>query len=400
MWALRNFYYFYCAWRWHLSVLSVLLLALVYLVQAPRLKGAHKSLFSGSLFILLARLCLCFNMDNILYFYIFFEVRALIIFFLVLGIGYQPERLGARLYLILFTVASSLPFLLLLLELNRTYYVISFTTLNHDFIAQRGPVAQFFGLLFVGGFLVKFPIYAVHIWLPKAHVEASARGSIILAGVLLKLGTYGLFRVNQVISDWARYFIFFFCLLGGAIVCGLCLRTRDLKILIAYSSVAHMRFLIAALLGGIELSASGRLRISIAHGFASSGLFFGAGLFYNLRNRRLIYFNSGQLNWLRWFAPIWFFLCLRNMSTPPIFSFWSEILLILSVTRVSVYSLVLIAYSLFGGVAFTLILFLNTQSNKEKLNLTHELALATKELQIVLFHRIYLLQYIVFFCLF
>ena len=100
------------------------------------------------------------------------------------------------------------------------------------------------------GILVKFPLYLFHIWLPKAHVEASALGSMVLASILLKLGVYGFMRIRIFLSGFAVYFLFCFRMLGASIVRILCLRARDFKVLIAYSSVAHIGFLIRGLISG------------------------------------------------------------------------------------------------------------------------------------------------------
>lgn len=140
-------------------------------------------------------------------------------------------------------------------------------------------------------------MYFFHIWLPKAHVEASAGGSMVLAGLLLKLGAYGLFRTLSLLPHTpAADYIRGFALLGGLIIRALCVRARDMKVLIAYSSVAHMALLICALLNASSAGSGGALGMSLGHGLASSGLFLGAGLMYNRRGSRLSSLNSGQLS--------------------------------------------------------------------------------------------------------
>jgi NADH-ubiquinone oxidoreductase chain 4 len=157
------------------------------------------------------------------------------------------ERLKASLYLLFYTLFASLPLLLvILLIINNSFRrsIFYLTFLNNFFINN-----QLITLITITAFLVKFPIFFVHQWLPKAHVEAPVAGSIILAGVLLKLGGYGLLRLGVLFgSSDLLVKVIVFSLLGGGLLGVVCLSHRDMKVIIAYSSVVHMALIIVGVL--------------------------------------------------------------------------------------------------------------------------------------------------------
>ena len=386
-------------WKLWLILLSCLVIFVLLPTQLDQIKTKRGATILRCYLILFGGLVACFASREIISFYIFFELSALIVFFMVLGLGYQPERLVASLYLLLFTLLSSMPFFWFLL---RNWVLLGISEFEEtlfyrcNYFCASNTLFSFFIVL---GFLVKFPIYFFHIWLPKAHVEASARGSIILAGVLLKLGVYGIYRVIPIISRSVFWFIYFFSLLGAGIIRILCVRAHDFKILIAYSSVAHMGFLIRSLITANYIGVVGRLAIRIAHGFASSGLFFGAGVLYRIRRSRLMVLNRGQITWAPWFTLVWCLLCFSNIGTPPTPNFWSELFLIFSLTRSSLDALFFIAVPLFFSVCFSLILFMLTQTQKERSEFLNQIHIKKKEMFVFYVHLLNILFIIIFFCL-
>lgn len=153
-----------------------------------------------------------------------------------------------------------------------------------------------FIFLAITAFLVKLPIYGVHMWLPKAHVEAPVGGSIVLAAVLLKLGGLGLLILLPLVYNYSGFILLSAVGLIGSIVVRLsCLRVADLKILIAYSSVAHIRYLVFRLSLGYQQILMGGLLIIIMHGFTSSGIFLLCYYLYVVRKSRSLFLNKGLL---------------------------------------------------------------------------------------------------------
>lgn len=162
-----------------------------------------------------------------------------------------------------------------------------------NYLGNRG--LEFFLVL---GFLIKFPIFFVHIWLPRAHVEAPLIGSVLLAAVLLKLAGFGVLKFSPLILRGELLnFLKAFSLGGGAFVRVICLFEKDIKKLIAYSSVGHIRFVILGLCLKRRLGLKGGYIFMLTHGISSSLLFIGSYYIYSLSQRRSLIFNSGVLRY-------------------------------------------------------------------------------------------------------
>nr|QYK19291.1 NADH dehydrogenase subunit 4 [Macromia amphigena] len=314
--------------------------------------------------ILLSSLVLAFMSSSLFTFYLFFESSLIPTFFLVLGWGYQPERVQAGIYLLFYTLFASLPLLVAI------FFLYSWTNTLNMFMfsyVQSLSIGIYLYLPLVFAFLVKMPMFIFHLWLPKAHVEAPVSGSMILAGVLLKLGGYGLFRSFSIIFCLGKTYNYMWmgvALMGGLIVSLICLCQMDLKSLIAYSSVAHMGIALAGIMTMTYWGMSGAYGLMIAHGLCSSGLFCLANISYERLGSRSMMINKGLMNIMPSMCLWWFMLSSANMAAPPTLNLLSEISLlnsIISWSWVTIYSVALLS---FFSAAYTLYLYSYTQHGK------------------------------------
>jgi len=233
------------------------------------------------------------------------------------------------------------------------------------FIGYKGILTRWIWVALSLGLLVKLPIFPLHVWLPKAHVEAPLGGSLLLAGILLKIGGYGLFRVMIAFGYALEVFgliIISFCLWGGVYTSMACIRQVDVKALIAYSSVGHMGVACAGIFRRTEAGWSAGIGLILVHAFVSCGLFTLASYGYEAVKRRRIFLIKGLCCIYPRMAAFWFIFCVLNMGCPPSLGLLSEIMIRgILFENGGFVGLVPFLVILFFGGAYNLYLYSETQ---------------------------------------
>nr|NP_739928.1 NADH dehydrogenase subunit 4 [Sargocentron rubrum]BAC23524.1 NADH dehydrogenase subunit 4 [Sargocentron rubrum] len=310
-------------------------------------------------------LIMAFGATEIIMFYVMFEATLIPTLIIITRWGNQTERLNAGTYFLFYTLMGSLPLLIALLLLQNSTGTLSMLTLQY---------AKPFQLLSLGdklwwaacliAFLVKMPLYGVHLWLPKAHVEAPVAGSMVLAAVLLKLGGYGMMRILVVLDPLTKELSYPFIILAlwGVIMTGsICLRQTDLKSLIAYSSVSHMGLVVGGILIQTPWGFTGALLLMIAHGLASSALFCLANTNYERTHSRTMLLARGLQMILPLMTTWWFMASLANLALPPLPNLMGELMIITSLFNWSWWTLLLTGAGTLITAGYSLYMFLMTQ---------------------------------------
>nr|YP_009692315.1 NADH dehydrogenase subunit 4 [Luciogobius elongatus]QEH58523.1 NADH dehydrogenase subunit 4 [Luciogobius elongatus] len=310
-------------------------------------------------------LIMAFSATEVLLFYVMFEATLVPTLILITRWGNQAERLNAGTYFLFYTLAGSLPLLVALLILQNTTGTLSLLTLPYTTPFPLSTTADkmwWAGCLLA--FLVKMPLYGMHLWLPKAHVEAPIAGSMVLAAVLLKLGGYGMMRMVIMLEPLTKTLSYPFIVLAlwGVVMTGsICLRQTDLKSLIAYSSVGHMGLVVGGILIQTPWGFTGALILMIAHGLTSSALFCLANTNYERTHTRTMLLARGMQMILPLMTSWWFIASLANLALPPLPNLMGELMIITSLFNWSWTSIILTGAGTLITAGYSLYMFLMTQ---------------------------------------
>nr|AJQ17880.1 NADH dehydrogenase subunit 4 [Puntius terio] len=310
-------------------------------------------------------LIMAFGATEIIMFYIMFEATLIPTLIIITRWGNQTERLNAGTYFLFYTLAGSLPLLIALLLLQHSLGTLSMLVLQYSQPLQLNSWSHMIwwaGCLIA--FLVKMPLYGVHLWLPKAHVEAPVAGSMVLAAVLLKLGGYGMMRMMIMLDPLSKELAYPFIVLAlwGIIMTGsICLRQTDLKSLIAYSSVSHMGLVAGGILIQTPWGFSGAIILMIAHGLVSSALFCLANTAYERTHSRTMILARGLQVIFPLTAVWWFIANLANLALPPLPNLMGELMIITTLFNWSPWTILLTGLGTLITAGYSLYLFLMSQ---------------------------------------
>nr|YP_010133570.1 NADH dehydrogenase subunit 4 [Parmaturus melanobranchus]QWM92779.1 NADH dehydrogenase subunit 4 [Parmaturus melanobranchus] len=351
-----------------LLILTCWLLPLMILASQNHISSepmTRQRIYISLLILLQLFLIMAFSATEMILFYIMFEATLIPTLIIITRWGNQTERLNAGTYFLFYTLIGSLPLLVALLFMQNNLGTLSMFIIQHSQLSPLYSWAdKFWWIACITAFLVKMPLYGVHLWLPKAHVEAPIAGSMILAAVLLKLGGYGMMRIIILLNPLTKEMAYPFVILaiwGVVMTSSICLRQTDLKSLIAYSSVSHMGLVVGAILIQTPWSFAGATTLMIAHGLISSALFCLANTNYERIHSRTLLLARGIQVILPLMATWWFLANLANLALPPSPNLMGEIFIITSLFNWSNWTMILTGAGVLITASYSLYMFLMTQ---------------------------------------
>jgi NADH-quinone oxidoreductase subunit M len=318
-----------------LVLLTTLLMPIAILSSWTSIQKRQLSYYVFLLLLAGAMIGVFVSLDLLL-FYLFFEASLVPMFFLI-GIWGGERRIYAAVKFFIYTAVGSLLMLVGIIALFYLYgtfdYVLILEAMRAGGTVLPARAEFWLFLAFAFAFCIKIPLFPLHTWLPDAHTEAPTAGSVILAGVLLKMGTYGLLRFNLgLFPEMSRKFaplLITLAIIGiiyGALVA---MVQPDVKRLVAYSSVSHMGFVVLGLFSFTELGMQGALYQMLTHGVSTGALFLFVGFIYERRHTRMISEFGGLATPMPWFSTLFVIACLSSIGLPFLNGFVGEFLILI-----------------------------------------------------------------------
>ena len=339
-------------------LLTTLLIFLCILISWTSVKVYTKE-FLIAFLILEFFLIGVFSILDLLLFYIFFE-SVLIPMYLIVGMwGSRERKIKAAYFFFLYTLLGSV---LMLLSILYIYYQAGSTDYEILLTFAFSKIEQkFLWFSFFSSFATKVPMVPVHLWLPEAHVEAPTAGSVILAGVLLKLGTYGFLRFSFPLFPEASFYfapiVYFLAVVGIVYTSFTAIRQTDFKRIIAYTSVAHMNLVMVGLFSFNTIGLEGAILQSLSHGFVASALFTIIGVVYERHHTRMVKYYGGLVHVMPLYTFIFLFFTMSNIGLPGTGSFVGEFLILAGSFKINTSATFISATSMIIGGCYSLWLF-------------------------------------------
>ena len=357
-----------------LMLLTTILIITSILIRKKTIYHTHKKLYI-CLFLIIIILFLTFSTSRLIIFYIMFESSIIPLIIIIALWGSRKEKIRATYYFLLYTIIGSLPLFITILRIHHTLNTINITTLYNININTTTQIKFFIGLFLA--FAIKTPLIPWHRWLPLAHVEAPAIGSVLLAGILLKLGTYGFIRFTiptlTQVSKYLRPIIITIRILRMWLARINRLRQNDIKRIIAYSSIAHMGMITAACFSINPIGKTGAIVLMLSHGLTRSALFALMSYLYERHKSRLIKNYQGIRQTTPILSTLIIITALAHIRTPGSINFIGEYLCLLGLWELHPRITIARTLGIIIRTRYLLLLYIQIRRRKRNIYTKHKI---------------------------